>query len=446
MNKQIHFYLSKNLFPLEEDKRFIPFDNFIFKYSENPVELENEINAGLVDLIVLDGSEKGIQYCIDIVKQISPFTDLKKIPVFAVVQNADKDEIKQGYSNGIEKIYTQPIEKMRLYKNIRDYFESSQVVPVNPKALVIDDNDSQREIIVKILKHLGVDSLTATNGKEAVDNYLYQTDLSIIISDIFMPVMDGFETCNTFKSRESFKHVPFIALTSQGDIKNLKKILELGANDFITKPVNIDEFIARVKAHLRLKEYYDEIQKHIAEEEKLNMMLMDLSSRLNIMAVTDYLTGIYNRRYIMEYIKTELEKCNRYKNCFSIIMFDIDHFKKINDTYGHQAGDKILIEVCEAVKNTIRKSDVFGRIGGEEFLCICNSTNLEGAGIMGEKLRKAVESLETVYEEQSIHVTISLGVAEALPDLGLDKLLQKTDDALYLAKKYGRNRMEYALS
>ncbi len=411
--------------------------------NENYDEMVDCVKNHEISALIIDALEHDLLWSVEIVaKYKKDITEIKKvnIPVIIIIPEASKEDMKLAYDAGVTKIYTAPIDKSTLIKYLNDYFHNEFEEEENYKALIIEDDENQRNIVNKILTNMGLSVLEAEDGKDA-EKYLYNADISIILSDIYMPYKDGFETCKMFKSRESFKHVPFIALTTRGNLENLKKILELGANDFINKPFSIDEFVSRIKVQLRLKKYYDEIQKHIAEEERLNMSLIDLNEKLNTMAITDYLTGVYNRRYIMEYLKTELEKCKRYEHDLSIMIIDIDYFKDINDTYGHNAGDEVLKNVCNLISDNIRQSDVFGRIGGEEFLVVYNDTDLKNAAAKSEKIRKLIEGKPIEYAKQKIFLTISIGVTEYSLDDNVDSIVNRADKGLYQAKETGRNKV-----
>ncbi len=400
------------------------------------------VNNNEISLIIIDSHEKDIFWAIETVSNYKDQTNQKNsnLPITVIINEASKENMKLAYDTGISKIYTAPIDTSTLMKYVNDYFRSEYEEQEKVKALIIEDDENQRDIVKKILSNINLEVLEASDGRDA-EKYLYNPDISIIISDIYMPYKDGFETCKMFKSRETFKHVPFIALTTRGNMENLKKVLELGANDFINKPFSIDEFVSRIKVQLRLKKYYDEIQKHIAEEERLNMSLIDLNEKLNSMAITDYLTGVYNRRYIMEYLKTELEKCKRYNHDLSIMIIDVDHFKKINDTYGHKSGDEVLKYICNLISENIRQSDVFGRIGGEEFLIVFNDTDVENASNKAEKIRSLIEKSKVEDNGKEISITISAGVTEYTKDDHVDSIVNRADQALYNAKEDGRNKI-----
>jgi diguanylate cyclase (GGDEF)-like protein len=164
------------------------------------------------------------------------------------------------------------------------------------------------------------------------------------------------------------------------------------------------------------------------------------------MNVKDGLTGIYNRRYLQKRMDEELHRCQRHKTTLSLIMFDIDFFKKVNDTYGHQCGDVVLQSVAGKIDSSIRTSDCFARYGGEEFCCLLPQTDLTGASTLAERFRKVIEEMAITCQKHNINITISLGVAEFFDDDSIETLLRKADQALYQAKNSGRNRVVAAVA
>jgi two-component system cell cycle response regulator len=211
--------------------------------------------------------------------------------------------------------------------------------------------------------------------------------------------------------------------------------MEFGANDFVRKPVSVIEFLARVKAQLRLKRYFD-------EEKRLNFKLTRMNEQLSEMAVRDYLTGIYNRRYTVEYLDTEIERCIRYGNTFALVFLDIDNFKDYNDKYGHSVGDEALKHLCALLLNNIRKSDVLGRYGGEEFLIVLHNSTKEYAKKVAKRIKDKLSKDEFIINGINLKIQASFGISSYNKGDNADKIIDRADTALYNAKNKGKNRVE----
>ncbi len=294
------------------------------------------------------------------------------------------------------------------------------------KILIVDDSPVQAALLKGYLDKLGFNVVFTTKANEAID-IAEEAAPDLILLDVLMPVKDGYSICETLKSRDLTKDTPVIFITSMADRKDKIKGLNIGAFDYITKPIFIDEVEARVKNAINLKQAQDELKKK--------------NSILEIMAIRDELTLLYNRRYILKRLDEEIERAKRYNHIFSCIMADIDYFKKINDTFGHPVGDIALKNMGELLRKKLRAVDIAARYGGEEFLIVLPETDIEGAKIAADKLLKLVEcggASEGLPE--GIRLTISLGLSE-YPAHGSDRggLIKAADDALYDAKKSGRN-------
>jgi diguanylate cyclase (GGDEF)-like protein len=246
----------------------------------------------------------------------------------------------------------------------------------------------------------------------------------LILLDVMMPEMDGFETCRRLLAEPATRNIPIIFVTAQNSADDETRGLETGVVDFISKPVNPAVLHARVRTHLTLKRMADQLRS---------------------MALVDGLTGIANRRCVDETLQNEWRACQRCGVPLALAMIDIDHFKRLNDTYGHQEGDVCLIAVAAALKACLgRPRDLMARYGGEEFLCVLPGTDLAGAQAKAEELRQAVESLGLPNEHATAApvVTVSIGLAVAVPSelMTANQLVDSADHQLYEAKRTGRNR------
>ncbi|MBN2001584.1 diguanylate cyclase [candidate division KSB1 bacterium] len=314
--------------------------------------------------------------------------------------------------------------------------EKKMKLSSNAKVLIVDDIPANIQLLQTFLKMAGYITDTAINGAEAlkkVDSF----NPDLILLDVMMPKMDGLETCSVLKSRENTHHIPVIMVTALNEIEDKIKGIESGADDFISKPFNKLELLARVKSLLRIKSLHDEL----AEKVKL---LEQAKERLGELAVTDGLTGLYNYRYFKEYITREIRRAKRHHLFFSLIMSDIDYFKNYNDTHGHLAGDEVLKTIAQLMVSNIRSIDVAARYGGEEFALVLPETNKDSARFVAKKLSGLVENQKFPKEETQPNkrITISMGIA-TFPDNGqsADELIKCADQRLYRAKAEGRNKV-----
>ncbi|EAT11976.1 diguanylate cyclase [Bermanella marisrubri] len=287
--------------------------------------------------------------------------------------------------------------------------------------LIVDDVASNLVLLGSHLEDQDYSVIEATNGPQALDLLQSHDDIDLVLLDVEMPKMSGLEVLRKIKQDEQIKDLPVILVTANGDDQNVVDGLDLGAVDYVIKPYSLSVLLARVRSALREKERLDLMEKW---------------------ATTDPLTGLYNRRFFFEQAQRELERVQRNETDASFIILDIDHFKKVNDEYGHLVGDDVLEGLAKLFKETFRKVDLCCRFGGEEFVICLPDTDTEGALLVAERTRKKVEELSFNTEKGPLHVTISLGVSSANENTTLEDMLKRADDALYQAKQNGRNRTE----
>ena len=248
----------------------------------------------------------------------------------------------------------------------------------------------------------------------------------LILLDIMMPDMDGYEVCKRLKEDSKTREIPVIFISAMSEVKDIVKGFKLGGVDYIVKPFREEEVLARVRSQLSIK--------------KLFLEKNELIEKLDSLSRIDPLTGISNRRDMMEKLENEQSRFERYGKSFSVIMCDIDHFKKVNDQYGHDFGDYVLKEVAMLLKEQIRELDKLSRWGGEEFFIVLPETNLVGAVNVAEKMRESIESYSFEFGGETLKVSMSFGVScHANAGVKLDDLLKEADQFLYRAKNQGRN-------
>jgi diguanylate cyclase (GGDEF)-like protein len=293
------------------------------------------------------------------------------------------------------------------------------------KILIVDDMPANIKVLVEALKNPVFEIFVATNGETAL-NIANSEAVDLILLDVMMPDMDGYEVCKKLKSNDQTAKVPVIFVTSLGEEEDETRGLELGAVDYITKPIRTPIVKARVKNHLELKKQRD--------------ILENLSS-------IDGLTGIANRRRFDRFLDLEWRRATRTKTLLSLIMMDIDYFKKYNDNYGHFAGDDCLKKVADVLQNTIkRKTDLVARYGGEEFACVLPLVNQPDAISIAKRILKNITALTIphAYSDIADHITMSLGAATVVPSIKTthEELIETADQALYEAKAAGRNQVK----
>lgn len=303
------------------------------------------------------------------------------------------------------------------------------------RILVVDDHADNVEVLRARLDAKGYDVATASGGEEALQSVsAFPPDL--ILLDVMMPHLNGKEVARRIKNDHRLPFIPIIMQTALDSTQDRVEGLDAGADDYITKPINFSELEARIRSMLRIKALQDDLEQRERE-------LEDMNDRLRKMAETDGLTGVDNRRYLEERLHEMLEHSTRLQEPLACVMCDIDHFKSVNDTHGHQAGDAVLKEFAGVLRDHAREIDRVGRYGGEEFVILLPGTVLDEAVTFAERLRHAVESHTFRFAGGTVRRTMSCGVA-AWPHTDLrreDDLLRAADDALYVAKEMGRNRV-----
>jgi two-component system, cell cycle response regulator len=292
------------------------------------------------------------------------------------------------------------------------------------KILIVEDDPVSRRLLESFLTEWGHDVKLAVNGSEAWEILQNPDAPNLVISDWMMPEMDGLELCRRIRATGKSGYIYFIILTAKEKKEDVVKGLEAGADDLLVKPFSHEELKCRVLIGERI---------------------LNLEKRILQLASTDSLTGILNRRAFTERLKAELERAGRENAPLSIIMADIDHFKRVNDEYGHQAGDRVLQEFSRRLMKPARPYDFLGRYGGEEFIACLPNTNEEQARSIAERLRRGVEETAVSRsDDANIQITASFGTASYRAEDGkddVDQIIKRADDALYKAKREGRNRV-----
>ncbi|MCL4539938.1 MAG: diguanylate cyclase [Bacteroidetes bacterium] len=372
----------------------------------------------------------------------------------------------------------------------------------NHSVLVVEDSRFQAKLLQGLLEGHRYSVRVARNGREGLEA-LKRDAPSIILSDVVMPVMDGFEMCRFIKSQDDLRQVPIVLLTNQSRPQDVLRGLESGADSYITKPYDESTLLSTIERTLSvltvqvpeesseqcqislenesyligagrrqmlnflLSAYRDAfLQNQRLEDAREQLVLLNESlekmvaertealqeevtkrriaqEKLRQLAITDGLTKVFNHRYFMEIGRREFIRVKRYSRQLSLIMMDLDHFKKTNDTFGHKVGDQVLQAVAQICLKSFRKVDIFARIGGEEFAVLLPETGMQQAWMAAERLRRNVSGTVLRTKEDDLRLTLSLGVASVTDETrDFEHLLRMADTALYSAKRNGRDRVE----
>ena len=288
--------------------------------------------------------------------------------------------------------------------------------------LVIEDHPDQRDLLAIVLQREGYNVVTAGNGIEAMEK-LQKEDVQIALSDIMMPKMDGFELIKSIRNDPALKGIYLILITARIQEGDRVRGLDLGADDYITKPFSFSELLARVRVGSRVVQY---------------------QQNLEYQTQIDPLTGLFNRRAFERKIAEEFERARRYNHSLSILLLDIDNFKTINDTYGHHGGDTALIKISEILRERTRRSDFPARYGGEEFVLILPETHQDSALQVANKIHEEIRSGTFGTDTRPFTLTVSIGLSSTSTKHYTDwrQTLDDADQAMYVAKNSGKDRVE----
>lgn len=337
----------------------------------------------------------------------------------------------------------------------------------NINVLVIDDSEEVSTFISVILKEENMDvvvALTAEDGLEQLNK-----DINVIILDLMLPCMSGKDFLISMRQNKEFSDIQVIVLTAaENNDEEIATLFELGADDYILKPFFRAEFVSRIRNHAKLNIFSKEIKRNnqrlrkqilmykkaIKNEELLNKKILDdsfklkkayeriekLNNKLRHTSTHDNLTKIYNRAAIMEFLENDIKRTKRIKTSLGLVMFDLDFFKLVNDTYGHLVGDEVLRNVAHLIQKNIRGIDLLGRYGGEEFLLILPDTTLTEGINLCERLIEKINSNIIVTSKGELKQTISMGITVYNENETIDCFIERVDSALYQSKKTGRNK------
>jgi two-component system cell cycle response regulator len=301
------------------------------------------------------------------------------------------------------------------------------------KILIAEDDAMSRRLLQKTLERAGYEVQAVENGRLAQEELCRADGPRLALLDWEMPEVDGPGVCRAVRAREEKAYVYMIFLTSKESSEDKVAGLRSGADDYLTKPFHPEELKARLRTGLRILHLEDR--------------LVEAREEMRFKATHDSLTGLWNRGVIMDLLNRELARAQREKNCTAILLCDVDHFKAVNDTYGHPVGDEVLREVAKRLLSSVRSYDFVGRYGGEEFLIVLNNCDPTSALGRAEQMREALAGREVITKGGPLTLTMSIGLLRSVDwsNRSAEACLNEVDTALYAAKAGGRNRVRVAV-
>ena len=445
--------LEPNVKLLEAKLRAEYFDVLTALSGQEAIDIAKAEKPDIILLDVMMPGIDGFETC-KVLKFDPETAHIPIVMVTALDQQADR---VAGLSAGADDFLTKPVEDVALFARVRglsrlkmmtdelrmryatgkglgvvddidiDYDENAYD---DARIFIIDDQEEQSKRIQEALGEGYQISVEA--DPEVALGRVKSGDFDLVIVNMAIEATDPLRLCSSIRSFEETRMTPVLAVVRQGDTRKLVRALDIGVNDYLTRPIEKNELIARVSTQIRRKRY-------------INQLRSSFEASLE-MAVTDQLTGLYNRRYLASHMSAMFDRAFWTGKPLSLMIMDLDHFKAVNDTYGHDAGDKVLQDFADRIRSSVRGIDLACRYGGEEFLIAMPDTDTAFAGLVAERLRQEVESYSIVLNggRDTLNVTVSIGIAsteDGPKDDTAQKLIKRADEALYEAKTGGRNRV-----
>jgi two-component system cell cycle response regulator len=407
------FYIDNSLLLQKILKNFFAENGFELITGRGMNELKETLLESNIELVITSlelENGKG-EELIDYINE-----NYGHIPIIVLSSNEDINIRKKLFSKGVIDFITKENCEEKLLKYLVKLNREDKIYHELQKIdiAILEDNEFDFKIMQKILNLYNIHNIDYF--KYAANLLKNENIYTLYLIDLVLIDLSGEQVI--LELREKNKTAIIIAISGVDHYKTISNVLLSGADDYIVKPYNENIFMARINS---------------------NMRTFLLNQQMAQMVITDGLTGVKNHKYIYERLEEEIHKAKRYHKQLSIILLDIDHFKEVNDTHGHQTGDIVLKQVAQLIKENIRNIDILGRYGGEEFIVILPETNEPGAFLLAERIRKSF--MDSNFSLKNIKLTISGGVA-ALADDNALSLIDKADKLLYVAKKNGRNRIE----
>lgn len=408
------------------------------------------------DMVLLDvmmPEMDGFEVC----RRIKSNPQTAHIPVVMVTALTDSSDRVNGLEAGADDFLTKPVNDIALMARVRSLVRLKMTVDewrarentattlgvINDDAdmnaeqnepaniLIVEDQSFEAEKCSETLEKEGHMVSIATNGMEAME-FITQYKFDLIIISLNMAEEDGLRLVSHLRSNERTRSLPILMVGSNEDMQRIARGLEIGAHDYIVRPIDRNELKARIKTQIRRKRFQEKLKANY--EVSLSM------------ALTDTLTGLFNRRYLNVHLEKLLEQSGEQRKPLAVLMFDIDHFKSVNDTYGHAVGDEVLKVFSERLKSRLRSFDILARTGGEEFVAVLVDIGIEKACHIAERLRRGIASdpVPASVKDGELSITTSIGGAYIGTDVvSVDEALERADKLLYEAKESGRNRVVF---
>jgi two-component system cell cycle response regulator len=404
------------------------------------------------DIVLLDVMMPGMDG-FEVCRRIKANPKTAHVPVVMVTALDQPSDRVAGLEAGADDFLTKPVDDAALFARVRSLVRLKMMTDelrmrettgqsmglLDPASTLVESGIVGRILIIEdrpeSVAWFGA-ALQPANEVSAVDTFeealvrVRGGDYDLIVVSLGMRGFDGLRLCSQLRSLPEGRNVPILVVVSDGDRRKLNQALEMGVNDYLTRPVDKNELVARVRTQLRKKLYADRLRHNV-----------QLSLE---MAITDQLTGLHNRRYMSRHLDNLLAQAHKSGKALAFVIMDIDFFKMVNDTHGHDIGDEVLREFARRISANIRGIDLACRFGGEEFVVVMPDTDIAYAYAVADRLRKSIETtpIEISRAPGKLTITISIGIAgsEGEND-GAEELLHRADQALYRAKKTGRNRV-----
>lgn len=427
--------------------------------NSGPEALER-IRSHAPDIVLLDVMMPGMDG-FEVCEKIRADPAVMHIPVVMVTALSDVSDRVRGLEAGADDFLTKPVNDVALFARVRSLVRLKMMMDEwrlrestsgqlgmlvatdsmqtqsaeGARVLVVEDSAIDLDKMTETLARERAEVKAAENCAGGLEAALAQ-EFELIVISLTLMREDGLRLCSQLRSHEQTRQVPILLLADESDMDRVAKGLELGANDYLIKPIDRNELLARTRTQIRRKRYQDRLRANY--EQSLSL------------ALTDSLTGLFNRRYLSAHLPRLLDRGGGNNKPVAALLFDIDNFKIVNDTWGHSIGDEVLKDVANRASRNLRNFDLVARLGGEEFVVIMPDTDIAQASAVAERLRRRIsdETFKVSAPVGEITVTISIGVAIADGSLGADgktetgdSLLRRADIALYQAKRSGRNRV-----
>src|ERR1700744_2825963 len=418
----------------------------------NGLEALARMEEHIPDIVLLDVMMPGMDG-FEVCRRIKANPRTAHVPVVMVTALDQPSDRVTGLEAGADDFLTKPVDDAALFARVRSLVRLKMMTDelrmrentgqsmglIDPASTLMDANPSGRILIIEdrpesVTWFAG--ALAPGHEVASVDTFeealvrVRGGDYDLIVVSLGMRGFDGLRLCSQLRSLPEARNVPILVVVSDGDRRKLTQALEMGVNDYLTRPVDKNELVARVRTQLRKKRYADRLRRNV-----------QLSLE---MAITDQLTGLHNRRYMSSHLDNLMAHSARPGKPLAFVIMDIDYFKSVNDTHGHDIGDEVLREFAKRIGANIRGLDLACRYGGEEFVVVMPETDASFAYAVAERLRKSIETtpIEISRAPGKISITISIGIAASEGETDTSEgLLRRADQALYSAKRNGRNRV-----